>query len=352
MNFSEHGGNIDNYIEKYGKEPIDFSANINPFGLPEGVRTVLKNSVDAFVAYPDTACRHLRKVLSEKEKVDESFFVFGNGAADLIYRIVNSFKPKKALLLAPTFSEYESALKKVNANVTYYLLNPDAGFRIGEDFLDYIVGKDMVFICNPNNPTGMATHHKSMKKIIDTCKKEMCTVVVDECFNGFIDDSDTYSCKGYLQQYDNLILLKAFTKIYAMAGLRLGYLMCCHKKINQRIQEQGQPWNVSVPAQIAGVEALKDRAYLEKTRQHIRQQRQWLTEKLEKNGMIVFQSYGNYILFQDKDAGDLYQKMMDYGILIRRCENYIGLDSTYYRIAVKCQKDNEKLIESLIKIRR
>ncbi len=342
----EHGGDIYSYMEQKGIKPLDYSANVNPLGLPESVKKALSYNIESFSTYPDIHCRKLKKAVSTYENINSEDILFGNGAADIIFRLCYALKPKDALLLAPTFSEYEQALENVDCKISYYSLRPENDFVVGMEILEYIKGKDIVFICNPNNPTGMVTDKELIHKICERCQLENCYLVIDECFMDFVSLAQESSFKEYLKDFDNVIILKAFTKIFAMAGLRLGYCLCHNKEIISKIEKAGQPWSVSVPAQIAGVAALDDKDYLTETVAIIEKERVFLTESLRKLGFTVFQSKANFFLFKTTQK-DLYEKLFEKGILIRKCSNFMGLDDTYYRIAVKCREDNEKLLEAI-----
>lgn len=347
MEVKAHGGDVYSYTRKTNKCPIDFSANINPFGLPDGVKKILKEAIDDFVFYPDVTCGQLKSALSQYENINKDNIFFGNGAAGLIYRLVYAIKPKRALMMAPTFSEYEAALRNVDCNINYYYLKPEDDFRLKEDILNQIKDIDVFFICNPNNPTGMVVEKDLMLEIAKKCREINCCLVIDECFIDFMKEKDQYTCKDIIEKFDNVVILKAFTKTYAMAGLRLGYLLCSNKSLLNKLMMAGQPWSVSVPAQLAGVEALKDKEYLEKTIRSTKIERKYLVKQLEDLGLKVFSGYANYILFKLLSPIDLYTKLYNKGILIRRCENYISLDKSFFRIAIRGRSDNKELIKAL-----
>lgn len=318
-----HGGDI-----YRNKVKIDFSVNTNPLGISENVKQAVINSYNSFGIYPDSEYELLRNSIAKKEKVLPSNVVCSNGAAEMIYAVVRAVMPKKAILPAPTFSEYERALKSVGCEVSYYKLKEDNGFKIDEEFVNASRGMDMTFICNPNNPTGVVTD----RKIIEDIK---CMCVVDECF---ADLSQTYSMKGTMP------VIKAFTKTYAMAGLRLGY-MICDEDFAKKVREQMPMWNVSSPAQAAGIAALKEDKYINDSIKLIQKERKYLTDAMFGMGYKVFPSEANFILFKGKKG--LYEKLLQSGILIRKCENFIGLNENFYRIAVKTHEENIELIRKL-----
>lgn len=340
-----HGGDIYTYMSKTGIVPLDYSANINPLGLPEPVKRVLADNIDSFSPYPDIHCRRLARAMSEFEKVDESFLLFGNGAADIIFKTVYALKPKSALLLAPTFAEYEIALANTNCRINYHHLYEKDEFALTEDIIGKIKGVDIVFICNPNNPTGMVTPKELIYKIAEKCTSENAYLVLDECFMDFVEGSQKYSFKEFIGRFDNVLILKAFTKIFSMAGLRLGYCISSNKGLLESINKAGQPWSVSTPAQLAGIAACGEKEHVKKTVHMIRKEREFLYGELKAAGLKPYESYANYILI--KGERDLYDRLLKEHIIIRRCSNYIGLDDSFFRIAVKMRKDNEKLIGAI-----
>ena len=247
----KHGGDIYRH-----KNVLDFSSNCNPYGTPEGVKKAGAAAMELVCHYPDVECEGLRRALAQAERVPMESIICGNGAADLIFGLVLALKPAKALLLAPTFAEYEQALTACGCVTEYYFLSEEEGFRPGEEFLDHI-GKDtdMVFFCNPNNPTGVAAEPEYLKKLAQRCRDTGTFLVLDECFEDFLEEAEKYSMKGYLEEYPQMFLLKAFTKKYAMAGIRLGYGFCGDPQILGKMKEVMQHWKVSVVDQEAGIAA-------------------------------------------------------------------------------------------------
>ena len=356
-----HGGDIYESLLEGKPEPLDFSANISPLGLPEGVKRALAGHAAEFERYPDPHCRVLVSALSQKHGLSTSQIVCGAGSADLIFRIAqvchfwptwsevegaNTMRPFRALVTAPAFSEYEKALTEAGAEIHHYPLYYP-GFDVRDNILDKIPGKEAVFLCNPNNPTGVLTSSETIKSIVYACENAGATLILDECFMDLTDNPEEYTAEPLLGTHKNLIILKAFTKTFAMAGLRLGYALCGSTGAAQSIKDIGPPWSVSVPAQIAGLQALAETAYLEKLRALIKTERERLKKGLSDTGAEILGGSANYIFFrvQKALAEKLPQNLAANGVLIRSCSNYIGLeDGSYFRVAVKLPEENDRLL--------
>ena len=248
-----HGGNIYTY-----KNCLDFSANCNPLGTPESVKQAVRDSLDHLKDYPQVGYAPLKEALAAYEDVKPEHIICGNGAAELVFSLCHALRPKRALIPVPTFAEYEQALESVGAQVEHVLLKEEEEFRVQDSFIDWLhKDLDMVFLCNPNNPTGMLTDREFLFKLLRVCREMDIFLVVDECFQDFIRDPGQYSLKAQLSRYHNLFLLKAFTKRYAMAGVRLGYGITENEELLEKMTLATQPWNISVPAQAAGIAALQ-----------------------------------------------------------------------------------------------
>jgi threonine-phosphate decarboxylase len=331
-------------------EIIDFSSNINPLGIPKAVALAAVNSIKYTNRYPDINSRRLIEAISAYENIPDEFIFVSNGAAESIFRISFCIKPQKALITAPAFSEYEKSMKLSETVIYYYYLKEENNFKIEEDILDCIDEKtDIVFICNPNNPTGQLTEKSILEKMIIKLKERNVFLAVDECFLDFSENSEKYSTVDLLEKYDNLIVIKAFTKIFAMPGLRLGYCMCSNEKLIKKLKSAGPPWNVSTVAQAAGVAAVKEQGYLEETISYVKEQRNYLFNELKNLGIKAFDSYANYILLKT-DAVDLKEQMLKRKILIRNCGDYVNLGKEYFRIAVRTKEENKIFIDRLKEI--
>ena len=174
-------------------------------------------------------------------------------------------------------------------------------------------------------------------------------VCVDECFLPFLEEKASYSMLPYLAKHPRLLVLRAFTKIYCMAGLRLGYLACGDTELQSSIRAKLQPWNTSIPAQMAGIAALSDTEYLAKTRENLQAERAYLVPRLREMVAEVYDGYGNFLLFRDEP--DLKERMLEVGVLIRACDDFEGLDDTYFRIGIRSHSENQEFIRRLARVK-
>lgn len=353
-----HGGDIyTNRVE------LDYSANLNPLGPPEGVKRAYAAAVTGISVYPDSRCGRLRRALSEFHGVNEEAVICGNGAAELIYLLAQAVKPKRAMVLAPSFLEYRQALFAAECEILRYDLKEREGFALSVPaLLDALKEQEaanelpkLLFLCNPNNPTGLGVRRKELLPLIEYCEERAVICVIDECFNEFLEEPERYSLLEELRlgKFKRLFILKAFTKVYAIAGLRLGYGLCLDGQIFEAMERFRQPWSVSGPAQAAGVAALLEREYVRQTRELVKEERCRLKEGLRKMGFYVYDSLANYIFFRDdsQEEGELYRQCLRRGLLIRSCSNYQGIDGRYYRICVGNCENNARLLRMFQAVR-
>lgn len=321
----------------------DFSANISPLGMPEGVRQAAVDAVIASDRYPDPFCIGLRKKLGEKYCVPVDKIVCGNGADDLIYRTVSALSPKRALIVSPAFSEYKKALSEVGCEVDEYILSEMNSFELTEEILPHICGHDIVFLCTPNNPTGQIIAPDVLGKISRECERADTFLICDESFIGFTGREKELSALPFLNE--KTIVIRSFTKLYAMAGLRLGCAVCGDKNTAEKITGTGQYWSVSSPAQAAGIAALDEEEYVCKANEIVRNEREYLQNELNTLGVKSYPSDADFILLRADER--LGEALLREGILVRCCGDYSGLDGSFYRIAVKKHEENEVFVSAL-----
>ena len=339
-----HGGDWAGYAAQYGHAPLDFSANISPLGVPAGVRAAICAAAETADRYPDPECRALRAAIARHEGVPMEQILCGNGAAELIFRVAQALRPRRALVTAPSFTEYEAALSSVDCAVTRWPL--DAAFRLDDGILDAITPEtDVVFLSQPNNPSGVCIGRGLLERIARRCTERGCLLVLDECFIDFLNAPEAVTMKDRLNDFPQLLILRAFTKFYAMAGVRLGYALCADGALLSRMQEMAQPWSVSSLAAAAGVAALEERDYAARLRALIAEERPWLKAQLQSLGLFVAEGEANFLLFRSPRALDA--PLRERGILLRGCVDFAGLDGTWYRTAVRTREENARLIAAI-----
>ncbi len=342
----EHGGDWAGFLDEYGEMPLDFSANISPVSPPAGVREAAEKALAHMERYPDPQCRALRRSLSGKLRVPEEWILCGNGASDLIWRLVEALRPKRALLPAPTFMEYQAALEHWGCLIENYPLSEQDDFRLGAGIISAIMPEtDIVILCQPGNPTGSVMDEVVLTEIMKRCRQCDTLLAVDECFLDFLEESEQATLLPHLLD-GNVILFRAFTKTYGMAGLRLGYCLSAETELLDAMTRGTQPWPVSAPAQAAGEAALRDDGYIGILRILIRTQRPILEEGLTNAGCRVIPGRANFLLFYHPDT-ELDKKLREKGILIRACRDYTGLGEGWYRISVRREEENQKLLQEI-----
>ena len=334
-----HGGNIYKY-----KGFIDFSANINPLGMPKEIMKAAVDSAILWDRYPDPDCTELIKKIAEHERTYEENIAVGNGAADIIYRIVHALRPKKALICAPSFGEYKKALSETGCKINIHTLSEQNNFELSGDILDKMTGDtDIVFLCSPNNPTGRIIEKELLFEISKKCFENDIYLVCDECFLDFAKNGEDYSLRRCLKRKG--IILKAFTKMFAVAGLRIGYAVCGDKETAMMVRNSGQFWSVSVPAQAAAEAALEMDDFVKKTVLYTECERGYLISFLKGQGYKVFDGAANFIMFK---ADSLFSKRMESkGILVRDLSSMEGAGEGFYRIAVRTHEENMIFTEAL-----
>lgn len=348
-----HGGNIKEVAGKYGIDEssiIDFSANINPLGLSKLAREAMTGAIDDVVNYPDSRSSALSHAISNYHGIPAENILVGNGATELIYLIPRALNPKKALIVAPAFSEYERALKLAGCEVDHFILAGEDGFTIDPTLLYAAMekGYDMLWLASPSNPVGSLTAKKVIVEIARKAAGFGITLVVDEAF---IDYSESESIKNEIHNFDKLIVLRSMTKFFALAGLRIGYLFG-HDKIISKLKQCKEPWSLNSLGEAAAIASISDKRYIEESLVFIDDERGFLLSELQNiKGIKVYKPAANYILMKLNGgmSAHLLQKRLlkEHHILIRDCSNYEGLDENFIRVAIRTRGENERLIEGL-----
>lgn len=338
-----HGGDIyRNQIR------LDFSVNTNPLGMPDLVKEALHQAVEEAENYPDIRAQALSAAVTEQLQVRKEQLVFGNGASELFHAVLHAIKPSKILIPVPSFLGYEEAAKAIDCEVIFYEMKKEENFCLTDRILDVLDENiSLVFLANPNNPVGNLVEPELIFQIAEKCRQCDITLVLDECFMELTGKEQTYSFLKRLDEFPNVVVIRAFTKLYVIPGVRLGYLVC-EQNLAEKIRLQLPEWNLSVFAQRAGVAAIKEQEYIARAVVCIQTQRQFLLEELQAAGCSVFDSDADYLLFYSEMP--LYELFLQRGILIRDCSNFRGLQRGYYRIAVKSEEQNRMFAEVLREI--
>ncbi|MDD6693017.1 MAG: histidinol-phosphate transaminase [Olsenella sp.] len=363
----EHGG----YVWAH-PGCTDFSANVNPLGMPATAREALVRSVDSYAAYPDPDCVALRRAIAAFEGVDAAWVLPTAGASDLMARVCRALRPARSLVTAPCYSGYEQALEQVGASVVRHALLERDGFRLTERVLDDVCGCDLVFLASPNNPTSLGVDLGLLGRVVARAAEVGATVVLDECFCDFCERPSGVALVG---AWPNLVVMKALTKTFALAGLRVGYGVCSDAGLLAGLAAQGEPWAVSTPAQVAGVAALSEPGFVERTRAYVAAGRARLVAGMRALGLGVVEGEANFLLV--RSDRELFSPLLARGFLVRRCENFHGLAGGcgeggarlaggcgeagaaapgdgggpwWYRVAVRTHEENEALLGALAEV--
>ena len=351
-----HGGNVDQFARKYGVDPhavLDFSANTNPLPLPVSLKKALTRDFNYFRRYPDREYHELRTALAAYTGCSPDLIMVGNGATELLYLAIKTFRPEKALIPAPSFGDYERAFYGTGLQPDFYRIKEELDFRLDtECFLRELKkGYSMTILCNPNNPTGYLIPKDELLAILDTASRCNTVVLLDETFIEFAPDPDAASIIGAIHKYENVILLRAFTKFFGVPGLRLGYCLA-HPVLLEQMREYKEPWTVNAAAAILGPLLLREEGYIAKTRAWIMKERPYMYKRLQNIGGIkVYESSSSFflakLLAKNRTALHLQHTLTPDNIIIRTAAGFKYLDDSFFRLAVKTRSSNNKLLSCL-----
>lgn len=351
---SSHGGNIGQAARRYGfpeKQIIDFSASINPLGPAPGVYRAVTEEVWRIKHYPDPDCGDLPRLLTDYLGVGGENLLLGNGGAELIYILPRALKIRRALVAAPTFSEYARAVEAAGGRVRYIILPISGTVLPAREAAGHLAGCDAVFLCNPNNPTGQLFRPGDLMPLLDAAGEAGAVVVVDEAFMDFVAGREDFTLMPLACARRNLVVLYSMTKFFGIPGLRLGAAVACPEVIG-RLKQLKDPWSVNALARVAGQAALRDRSHMVETLKTVKEEREYLFSTLSSMpGLRPFPSEANFLLVDisgtGMKSGELVEKMARKGILVRNCANFYGLNESYIRVAVKTRPENESLVRVL-----
>ncbi|SET32472.1 L-threonine O-3-phosphate decarboxylase [Natronincola peptidivorans] len=355
-----HGGNIFEIERKEKldrKTLLDYSANINPLGLPKSLKRIIQDRMEDLQYYPDIYYEDLKAAISQYYSLIKEDIFVGNGAAQVIFDTIHRIKPQKSIILAPTFSEYEKALKSCESTIVEVPLQEEDNFDLNIDALIEKIDDtiDLVVLCNPNNPTSRLIEMQKIEKILLKCQQHQVYLMIDEAFMDFVEDQPLYSMLPYYKKHKNIVIVRAFTKFYGVPGLRLGFGVCSDKTMIEEINKNTLPWCLNTFAGYFGEVLLAEDNYVEATHQWLRKEKRRFFKALQNiEGIKAFPPSVNFILIKilktDSNAHHLKEKLLQQKILIRDCSNFTNLDDKFFRVAIKIPEQNNVFLKALKKI--
>ena len=354
-----HGSDLEKIESIYGikkEEIISFSANVNPLGVSPKLRTALSEQIDAITTYPDREYTSLRKCIADYCGTDYENVIVGNGSTELISLFIQIEHPKKAMVIGPTYSEYEREISLGGGTTLYYPLKETDDFKLNvEDFIAHLNESiDLLVICNPNNPTSSCISRKDMRHILDACKQHDIYVMVDETYVEFAENMDEIDSVPLTNYYNNIVILRGTSKFFAAPGLRLGYAITGNRDLIKAINTRKNPWTINSLAVIAGETMFRDQDYIEQTKALISSERTRIYNLFQTSSDFkVYKPNGNFMLVRilndDLTSQDLFDRAVREKMMIRDCSTFPFLDYKYIRFCFMNPEDNDRLIECLMR---
>ena len=353
-----HGSDLEKIEAVYGikKEDItSFSANVNPLGVSPLLRRTLASHIDAITSYPDREYTSLRECIAAYTGTDASQVIVGNGSTELISLFIQIEHPKKAMILGPTYSEYEREISLGGGTTLYYPLREKDDFVLDvDDFTAHLNESiDLLVLCNPNNPTSSCINRTDMRRVLDICKQYDIFVMVDETYVEFADNMDEITAVPLTHYYNNIIILRGTSKFFAAPGLRLGYAISGNQDLIKSINARKNPWTINSLAVIAGELMFTDEEYIQQTKSLISSERARIYEIFKNHpDFKPYKPSGNFMLLkilrEDITSADLFDKAIRKNMMIRDCSTFPFLDNKYIRFCFMMPEMNDKLIDCLL----
>lgn len=354
-----HGGQLCAISQAFSvpvDQLLDFSASIYPDGPPEAVFEALSSALrspQSLREYPDLEANELREQLGRYAGVPAANILVSNGIVPLLSATVRALKMGRCLLPIPAFGQYRRVLECAGSEVLEYRLISERGFRPDlEEMLAYCVrhGCDAVILNHPHNPSGAGLDVDALRHLVHSAAQHQIRVLLDEAFIDFVPQ---HSICQDVPNTENLIVFRSVTKFFAMAGLRVAYLVS-PVQIAGSVARMLDPWSISSLASIAAMAAIQDSDYVADTLNRNAEERAWLTDALYAIGLTVFPSHANFLLFQlpqEQRDGSVWERLIvEHGIVVRNCATFDGLDDSYLRFAVRVREDNQRLVRALISV--
>lgn len=356
----QHGGDLDAIERKYNipkSQIMDFSGNINPLGFPQSVKNLLAENLDIISTYPDKNYTALRESIAQYTGAAAENITVGNGSTELIATFIQSVRAKKSIILGPAYSEYEHELRAIGSDFNYFALDEKNNFVVNLDnLLSHLTADiDLFVACNPNNPTGTALTTVEMEVLLEHCKNNKISVMVDETYIEFSDNLDAICSIPLTQKFDNLFVIRGVSKFFAAPGIRLGYGITSNTAFHDLLKKYQDPWSVNILASFAGEHLFKDTEFMLKTQQLISGERKKaLSEFRTWKNIKAYDSSSNFILLKllttKITSAQIFEKLIESRILVRDASSFTFLDNTYLRFCLLLPEQNALFINQLKKL--
>lgn len=355
-----HGSDVDAVADYFGVDAtkmVSFAANVNPLGISPQLKSKLAEHIDVISQYPERDYHTLRHAIGNYVDADPETILVGNGSTELISGVIKSISPRDAILIAPSYSEYEREVGLCGGQIRYFPLSRELDWQLNvSDLLSFFHPEtDMLILCNPNNPTGNALPLPVLREILQACSDHNITVMIDETYIEFSEHPELFEAIGLTREFENLVVLRGVSKFFAAPGLRLGYGICSNSSLRDAINHHKDPWTINSLAAKAGEIMFSDEEYQQKTRQLILQEKQRMATKLTETGMVhIYPSEANFMLVEITNptitAYDCFSHCAKQELMIRDCTGFPFLGSQYLRICMMLPEDNQRLLDALIPI--
>ena len=352
-----HGSDLEEIEKYYGipKETIvGFGANVNPLGLSDTIKKEITENLNILMTYPDRNYTTLKQVIGDYCHVRPEHVVVGNGSTELISMLIQHLKPRKALLVGPTYSEYERELGLCGGEMVYHNLSPENEFQINlEEFLDCLDDSiDLLIMCNPNNPTSSAVSVNNMEYILKKCVQKNIFVMVDETYVEFAPDIEEVTCMSFVEHFKNLMVIRGVSKFYAAPGLRLGYGVTSNMAFTHLLKTHQNPWSLNSMGAFAGEKMLMDQEFISRTRSLIHAERERIYEELNNIPYLhTFRPIATFFLVKILKEGvtsfDVFDHLIRKGLMVRDCSSFQNLEGEYFRFCIMNPEDNTRLLNGL-----
>lgn len=352
-----HGSDLEKIERTYNikkEDIIQFSANVNPLGISFALRKTLAEHIDAISTYPDREYTSLRRCIARYANTDPRNIVVGNGSTELISLFIRITHPDKALIVGPTYSEYEREVAMGGGRSHYFSLTEASEFCLDTAALTEELSRDvdLLILCNPNNPTSSVIRHAQMREILDYCKRRSITVLVDETYVEFTEDVEDVTAIPLTEYYNNIVILRGISKFFAAPGLRLGYAVCGSRDLLQKIEQCKNPWTINSLAAIAGEIMFTDDEYIRQTRELISGERRRILAALEASPAFQpYQPHANFVLAkilkENLTSSDVFEAAIRRNLMIRDCSTFPFLNDKYFRFCFMLPEQNDALMKVL-----